>query len=285
MKKRLSLTALGLLVALLISACQPAQPELPTVAVLPSEQPSETPLPSETPTETATLPPSATSTPSETPTPRPTSTPTDIPSVTPRPSRTPAPTSTPAPFVTETPNPNTVRILTATAAIIEAPTLATLTPIPAGMIVTARPTSTGTPLVTADVIITEQQFQEQLEDLLSGNDAIDSLQVDFQPDEIRVTMTASGGQAFVSGTVIFGVHMLEAQPFNQAVTMTIDDIQMEGGGVVPQAYLDVVANSLYVGLYDTLKTILDKRLQRTDHDLENLTLSDTSMDIFLYVPR
>jgi hypothetical protein len=175
--------------------------------------------------------------------------------------------------------------MTATAAIIEAPTLATLTPIPVGAQITARPTSTGTPLVTADVIITEDQFQEQLELLLADNPAVDSLKVDFEPESIIITLTASGGSAFASGTVLFALDILEAQDFNNALVMTIEDISMQGGGEIPEEFFTVATGDLYVSLYDALDATLDQRLGRDDHDLENVTLTDTTMDVFLYVPR
>jgi len=279
MKRQFFGMMIGIAAVVLISACQPTQPELPTMAALPTDIPTDTPPPTDTPTDTATELPTSTDTPTVT------FTPTREPSPTTRPTRTPFPTITPTPFVTEAPNPNTIRILTATAAIVEAPTLATLTPIPAGAQVTARPTSTGTPLVTADVIITETQFQDQLELILIENESIDSLEVDFQPNTIKITMTASGGAAFSSGTILFGLQIIDAQEFNKALIMTIDDISMQGGGEIPEAFFEVATGDLYVSLYDSLDSILDKRLGRDDHDLENLTLTDSSMDVFLYVPR
>jgi hypothetical protein len=286
MKRHLIGIVVGLAAALLISGCQPSQPDLPTLAALPTDVPTETPRPTDTPTETATNTPTVTLTPTITNTPTATATETNTPSPTRRPTLTPTLTPTFAPFMTDTPNPNSVRILTATAAIIEAPTLATLTPIPDGAQVTARPTSTGTPLVAADVIITEQQFQEQLELLLADNNDVDSVHVDFQPTGIYVTLTASGGQAFSSGTVEFGLQIVEGERFNNVLVMSVENIVMQGGGDdIPQAFFDVATGDLYISLYDSLAAILDTRLGRTDHDLENMTLTDTTMDIFLYVPH
>lgn len=283
MKRQFLGMMIGIAAAILMSACQPTQPELPTQAALPTDIPSETPPPA---TETATEPPTATLPPTETLTHTPTDTPTREPSPTKLPSRTPFPTETPTPFVTEGADPSSVRVLTATAAILQAPTLATLTPIPAGAQVTARPTSTGTPLVTADVIITEQQFQDQLAVLLEGNPAIDSFEVDFKPDGITIRLTArGGGTAFTSGTVLFGLEILEAQEFNSALVMTIEDISMQGGGEIPEEFFTVATSDLYVSLYDALDATLDQRLGRDDHDLENVTMTETTMDVFLYVPQ
>jgi len=60
---------------------------------------------------------------------------------------------------------------------------------------------------------------------------------------------------------------------------------MEGGGEVPQAFFDVATGDLYVAQYETLDSLLDKRLGRDDHDLENVTLTESTMDVFLYVPH
>jgi hypothetical protein len=286
MKRQFLGMMIGIAAAFLISACQPTQPELPTMAALPTDIPTD--IPTDTPppaTDTATELPSATEPPTATHTQTPMDTPTREPSATTIPSRTPFPTITRTPIPTEGVDPASVRVLTATAAIIQAPTLATLTPIPAGAQVTARPTSTGTPLVTADVIITEAQFQEQLELMLADNPAVDSLEVDFKTDGIVITMTARGGAAFSSGTVLFGLQILEAQEFNRALVMTIEDISMQGGGEIPEEFFEVATGDLYVSLYDALDATLDQRLGRDDHDLENLTLTETTMDVFLYVPR
>ncbi|GEM_PF-1392623 len=285
MKKHVVGMIMGLMLALLVSACQPAQTDLPTVAALPTDIPSQTPTPTETLTQTPTATPTITVTPSITPTLTPTDTPTNLPSPTKRPTVTPRPTLTLTPIETDAPDPNTIRILTATAAIVEAPTLATLTPIPAGAQVTARPTSTGTPLVTADVIITEAQFQEQLELALKDNDKIDSVKVDFTPNGIVVTTTARGGAAFTSGTITYTMTMQKNSTFNNYLAMSIGDIVMTGGGDVPEDFFNIAVGDLFQALFDSFGHILDQRLGRPDHDLENLTLTDTTMEVFLYVPR
>ena len=285
MRKQLVGMIMGLTLALLMSACQPEQPALPTAAALPTEIPSQTPQPTDTPTQTPTATPTITNTPTITPTFTPTDTPTNLPSATKRPTLTPTSTPTLTPFETDAPNPNTIRILTATAAIVEAPTLATLTPIPAGAQVTARPTSTGTPLVTADVIITEDQFQEQLDLALKDNNKIDSVQVDFTPKGIVVTANAKGGAAFTSGVITYTMTMESSSSFNNYLAMSIGDIAMTDGGTVPDDFFNIATGDLFQAIFDSFGKILDQRLGRSDHDLENLTLTDSSMEVFLYVPH
>ena len=109
-----------LIVAILLAACQPQAEvvELPTLAILPSFTPSDTPtitpFPTSTPTPTSTLTPTATDTPTTTLTP--TSTLTATPSVTVTSSVTPTNTLTHTPTATSTstttPTPNAPQVLT-----------------------------------------------------------------------------------------------------------------------------------------------------------------------------
>jgi hypothetical protein len=254
----------ALLLIVLVAACQPSEPqgELPTLAVLPSESPTEAP----TATETQTPSPSPTETTAGTDTPTPTNTPTEtlIPSETPRPTTTPIPTT----------EPTTAAIATGTAAVLEAPRFSTLTPPPAGSGV--QPPST--PLVAADVIITEPQFQEEVNTRLPNIPAIESARINFVPDGISVDLTALGGEAFITGKVLVSVQLT-----GDFATITIGDIQVNAPEP-PQAYLDLVTGDFFLMMLNSLDSILKQRLG-PDQNLKSIVVTDTTIEVILIVPE
>ena len=236
---------------LIAAACQPApQPtlELPTLAVLPSLTPSDEP----TNTPTITL--------------------------TPRPSDTPAPTLTSTPPPTDTPRPTQTRALldptaagnaTSTAIVQEAPRFSTVTPSANGG---------ETNQVVADVVITEAQFQEELDQQIADKPSIQSARIDFVPEGMEVELTALGGQAFITGRV-----MVDIQIAGTFATISIGDIQVNAPEP-PEAYVEVVSTDFFTAMVATLDAILAKRLG-TEHNLQDLVMTNTSMELYLLVPE
>jgi hypothetical protein len=250
------------LLLLLTAACQPAEPqgELPTLAVLPSATPTDEP------TATETL----TNTPFPTDTPLPTETPTDTPTPTDTlmPSRTPRATAT----ATLTTEPTFAAIASGTAAVQEAPRFSTLTPLPAGTLPPA------TPLVAADVIITEPQFQEEVNARIPNIPSIETARVNFVPDGISVELTASGGEALLTGRVLVTIILT-----GDFATISIGDIEVNAPEA-PQAYLDLVAGDFFLMMLESLDSILKERLG-PDQNLQSIVVTDSAIEVMLLVPE
>lgn len=267
-------------IALLIAACQPAQDaELPTLAVLPTEEPTLQASATATLTEipasaTVTLVPTLTQTSTALPT------------------RTPmnTPTATPLPSATPTDEPDSVleAAASATAAILEAPVFSTLTPVPAGVNIVSRPTSTGTPEILADVIITQRQFQEEVDVLLQTQSVINRMSVDVTPTGISVEITAPGETALTTGTVFVDFELLGEQGGINNVLMvrpaSVESFVMVGGGAAPDRFVDAAYGSAMPIIFQAFSDILDRRLGVGQYDLEFITLTDDAMFISLIVP-
>ncbi|MCB9456529.1 MAG: hypothetical protein H6671_11135 [Anaerolineaceae bacterium] len=255
--KRL-IPVIGVLV-LLVAACQPAaqtDEALPTLAVLPSVTP--------TATETDTPAPTDTPPPTDTATPLPTSTTTS----------SPTPTSTPSPTPVFTVNPTQVAISTGTAAVEEAPRYATFTPPPPGS--TPVP---GTPQQMADVIVTERQFQEEVDLKTRAIQSIELAQVSFVPGGIDVELTALGGEAYITGHVLLSIEMT-----GSFASITIGDITVPGLENPPDEFIQVATSDFFIMMVDVLDTILNQRLG-DQHNLENIVMTDSAMEITLLVPQ
>lgn len=265
------LSLLMILVAIVLVACQPAEQdlgELPTQAVLPSAThtigSSDTPTPTYTPTLTL----SPTTTPS----------PTVSPTFTVEPSRT----ATPVP--TQTLDSTRVAIGTATAQVEEAPIFSTVTPVPPGIIGAVRPTSTGTPEVVADVIITEPQFQEEVDRLVSENDNLNRATIDFVPGAVRIELTALSDGAFATGTFEI-VFRLTSNSLNSFVQIqTTGEIEMQGGIDPSEEFLQVASSDGTVLVFDAFNFILNQRLGEGNHNLEFIEINGEVMGIALLVP-
>jgi hypothetical protein len=272
-------TALILSMIIVIAACQPTEEvgDLPTRAVLPSVTPSEEPMATQTETERPTA--THTATVLNTPTPRNTSTPTLTPSQTYTPSNTPIPS--------ETPDSTQAIQETSTAQVIEAPALVTFTPLPPGaIIVAARPTSTGTPEIVADVLITPEQFQEEMDRILADEERISRLQVEFVEDTgIAVDLTALSEGVFVTGRFTVPI-TLTGGGFNNFVQIGGRvDFEMEDGGEPSEAYVEAALTLVTPAVQEAFSFILDQRLGEGQHDLEDLQITDEVMAITLYVPE
>ena len=244
------------LLLLILAACQPAAPEsgdLPTLAALPTDAPTDVP----------TLPPTQTNTPAPTSTPAPSDTPTRRPTFTPIPPDTRVPTQPPP---TATPN----VAMTQTRAVENAPRFSTLTPAPGG--------NGGGPQVLADVVITERQFHDEVNRRIEGLDSIQSARVDFVPEGIQVQLTALGGAAFTTGEVLVAFDVA-----NGFVQISIGDIRMNAVEP-PEEYLAVVGGEFFTMMVDTLDSLLDARLG-DEHNLESLVITDSAMEISLLVPQ
>lgn len=258
-----------LLVVLLLAACQPAADdgELPTLAVLSSPTPIETaePLPSDIPptvTDDEAATPTSTLTPTLTRTRPPTAT------FTPRPASTATPTETPLPM-----NLTAQAAGTATARVVEAPRLSSPTPNPSGAVVAG-----GTPQLVADLVITEGQFQEEVDLAVAGIESIQSAVIDFVPDGINVELTALGGQAFITGRVFVSIELVGGFIAVIPGEITVNALEP------PEAYVEVVDGEFFSMMIDVLDKILTLRLGE-EHDLENIVMTDTDMAVTLLVPE
>lgn len=246
----------SLLITLILAACQPASvetPVLPTLAVLPSLTRSETP----------------TGTPTESETPGPTMTPTVTLTFTPFPTFT----ATPRPSATlrATVEPTQAAIATGTAAAQEAPRFATVTP--GGNV---QPGST--PPMVATVIVTERQFQEELNLQLASYPSMQRARADFVPGGINVELTALGGQAFITGTVFVSIELT-----GSFATISIGEITVNAPEP-PEAYIETVTGDFFTLMVNVLDTILTQRVG-DENDLENIVVTDTAIEITLLVPQ
>jgi hypothetical protein len=280
-----------ILMLFVLAACQPAEDpnrELPTVVVVPSEtptdEPTNTPAPTLTPTNTLT--PTLTLTPTNTLTPTVTKTATALPSFTPS-NTPPPPTNTPR--TTPTQDATRIAVITATAQIIEAPTLATLTPVPPGVDAPIRPTSTGTPIVAAGVIITEGQFQTQLASSLSEFPDLTNVSINFVENGIDVQLTASGGTAQTTGIIRFQfIIQTGAQGLNNFLLIQPvppSEFVMGDGGMPPEAFIETAYTDLFTVIVQTFDAILNKRLGEGKHNLENIIITESEMQVALLVPQ
>lgn len=161
------------------------------------------------------------------------------------------------------------------------PVIATFTPAPPG--VPARPTSTGTPQVIADVVITEAQFQQEVNRLLEGKRDVAQAEIDFTPQGVRVALSASGGQAIASGE--FTVYFSMSQPgFNNLLTVYADSpeaFQMVGGLPPSEAFVNVAYLEVVPAVFAAFDNILNQRLGQGRHNLDNLILTDREMLVTL----
>lgn len=257
---------------LILAACQPsASPTevLPTVAVLPNSSTAEV-----TAEATATEAKTAEATVETTTELIAEATEQVLPGV--LPSDTPQPTSTatitPRPMTsTPTVEPTQAAVGTATQAILERPSYATFTAAPVG---TLPPASDFKQV--ADVTITEQQFQEEVNLKLLTTQTIQSAVVDFVPGAIKVRMTTSGA-APISGTVTIPVTLV-----NDLASITISDIQTDQQPT-PQSYIDVATGDLFVMMINTLDTIVKARIG-PQQKLKSIAVTDSAIDVMMLVP-
>lgn len=239
------------------AACQPTvsdPQQLPTLAVLASAVPSET---AAAPTQADTAAP-----------PEVTATPVPPTSVLTTGVETALPTEVPSAAPSETPTRVPVTI-----EIREEVRLATLTPAPQGANVPVR----QTPVVLADVVITEQDFQRAVDRAVVDVSTIQFATVNFIPEGLDVELTALGGMAFVTGRV-----RVRIEVSGSFATITIDDVTVNAAEP-SEAYLEVVNGDFFNLLIEVFNTLLTERVGE-GHDLENIVLNDEAMEIFLLVP-
>lgn len=260
--KTLRFIVIGLL--FVAAACQPATEEapLPTLAQLPSATPTEGASPTPEPTDTP--PPTATNTAEPSSTPEPTDTP-------PPPTATNSPTSEPSPTVDLT----RVFIGTATAAVQEAPKIATFTPLPPG-----QPTPTGTPQAIADVIITERQFSEEINLIVSSMPQIERAIVDFTIEGVLINVTAQDeGGALTSGDLLVTMETQGGVARIQGVLLWPDDAPEPS-----ETFLQLVTGEFFLKVVEAFDNILTQRLGET-HNLETITITNSAIEIMLLVPQ
>lgn len=243
------------LAGLLIAACQPtADITLPTQASLPSLTPSTEASPEAIVTATSTPQPSATSV-----------------------AATLISTETAEPGTTEETEAAPLTATTIPVVTIEIRQevrFATLTPAPQGG---NQPIRT-TPLVMADVVITQGDFQRAMDAALADHDTIQGAEIDFVPGGIDVELTALGGAAYITGRVKVEINMS-----GSFAAITISDVQVNAAEP-PEAYLEVVNNAFFSLMIQVFDSLLTERVGE-GHDLENIVLNDQAMEVFLLVPE
>ncbi|MEQ8672140.1 MAG: hypothetical protein RLP44_21050 [Aggregatilineales bacterium] len=208
-------------------------------------------------------------------TPEPTNTATPI---TPTMTNTFAPTATFLPTETPTVTPTVNAGASATAAVIQAPRISTLTPIPVQSD-GSRPTQPA--VVAADVVITRAELQEQVNLLIAGNPDIESANLSMVSGEnqgIRVQMSARGGQAINNGMVFIAF-----QISGDFVAIGVTEISV-GNGDAPPRYQEIATGALLSAVIEAFDRILTERLG-AGHNLQSLTIVDDQMDIMLLVPQ
>jgi hypothetical protein len=256
---RLWILAAGLM--LIIAACAGGNDgDLPTAFEFPTEAP-ETAAPAqqaadtEEPAEAAESP-----TPTITDTPGPTNTPTQTQPPTITPTATHTPTITP----------------TMTLPAAELPRFSTFTPPPPG----AQVQPPATPLVMADVVITRQQLQDEVDQRIASISAIEAATIDFEPDDpqgIHVALTASGGDALITGDIFIAFDLL-----GDIVAIHVAEIRVSAAEP-PPAYAQLVNNQLLPLIIDAFDSILKWQLGE-EQDLASLRFTREAMEISLRVP-
>jgi hypothetical protein len=137
----------------------------------------------------------------------------------------------------------------------------------------------STPQVIADLVITEAQFQEEVNAQMGAYASIQRARADFVPNGINVELTALGGQAFITGSVFLSIEMTDLR----AAQITIGDITVNAPEP-PDAYMETVNGDFFTLMVNVLDTILTQRLGE-EHNLENIVLTDTAMEVSLLVPE
>ncbi|MBZ0303823.1 MAG: hypothetical protein K8J31_29045, partial [Anaerolineae bacterium] len=149
-----------------------------------------------------------------------------------------------------------------------------LTPVPPGANAPLR----TTPVVMADAVITEQDFQQAVNRAIADIDSIQVATIDFVPGGIHVELTALGGVAFVTGEVQVLIQMS-----GSFATISIGEVTVNGGEPT-DTYLEVVSGDFFTMLVSVFDGLLTERVG-PDHDLENIVLTDAAMEVFLLVPE
>jgi hypothetical protein len=166
---------------------------------------------------------------------------------------------------------------------------ASLTPVPPGVTAVVRPTSTGTPVVMADVIITENQFQEEVDRLLPQFPDVQRADVTFVPQGIDVELTALAEGVFTTGTVRMTFDLVGGdEALNRFVQIGIvqpDEFVMSGEGTLSDDFIDVAYSQMFPLVGESFNFILNQRLGEGQHDLEFLRIVDDRMEIALLVPE
>lgn len=253
-----------LITAMVAAACQqaPDESQLPTLAVLPSVTPASdsvqtvdrSPTPQPQAESTATLAPTveaATQVPADT-------------------GPTEEPPTLPPPSVTTIFTPTNTLIPLAQGEIRRS----TLTPVPPGANAPARTEGE----VMADLAITEGEFQREMLQAIAAMDAVQNAEVDFIPGGIDVTLTALGGQAFVTGKVLVEIEVAGTFAAFSIASMEVN------GGEPSEAFQQAATQEFFPSVVAALDTILTQRLGE-NHDLENIVMTDTEMRVFLLVPQ
>jgi hypothetical protein len=251
--RRYAIYAALVLLMIAAAACQSTGDE--TVEI-----PTEFVLPTATATYTATVTPSVT----------PTATITHTPTNTPTATDTPTETATP----TITVNPTLVAIGSATAAAQEAPRYITFTPPPPGS--TPIP---GTPQRLADVVITERQFQEEVDGKTANMPSVSRAVADFTPEGILISLTAMGDDgAFTTGDLLIRVSVTDGIAAFQGELIIPEDAPEPS-----ESHILFVTNDFFLAMVEALDGILEQRLGDT-HNLETLDVTNDTIDIMLLVP-
>lgn len=163
----------------------------------------------------------------------------------------------------------------ATPIPVQSVRISTVTPIPVGAAVIPPPI----PVLAADVIINESEFQDALNAQLSAIPEIQTAQVDFIAGQgIDVRMTATGDSVIVTGDVSIGFQLSGG-----LVAISIRDVSV-GSGAIPQAFAQVAQDQLFTLVVETFDSLLADKLG-PEHDLEQLAFTDDTIQLMLLIPE
>jgi hypothetical protein len=153
------------------------------------------------------------------------------------------------------------------------PVFSTFTPLPPG---TLPPP--GTPQQIADVVITRQEFQAAIDAKIGDYSTLQQAHIAYAPNGIRVTLTALGGQAFITGEVFISIQVSNGVAAISPTEITVNAAEP------PDAYVEVVNGDFFLMMVDALDSMLKERLG-PEQDLENIVISGDNMLITLLVPK
>ncbi len=166
---------------------------------------------------------------------------------------------------------------TATRIIQLTPRIATLTPIP----IQENVDIIQIPGVAADIVITEAEFQTQLNLMISNYDRLIAATIDFQVGEvsgIRARTTASGGEAMATGDVFIAF-----RTSGGLLAVGIVDVNVGSGDPSP-GFVDTLESQLQPLIVDVLDALIEMRLGE-EHDLEEIVFTESTMQIKLLIPE
>lgn len=160
---------------------------------------------------------------------------------------------------------------------VEAPPTPTLPIVRLSTVTPAPDEAAARPQAVADLVITESQFQAEVDRRVPSIDSIQRVRIDFTPQGITAELTALGGAAFITGNV-----QVDIQVQGGFAVITIGDITVNAPEP-PETYVEVASREFFSLLIDVLDTLLNSRMG-SQFNLQDLTLTDDSILVSLLVP-